>query len=100
MSKHIPSHKILAGIALMLAGATCAGGEISNGFNRCFTVVEIGPETAPTNRIVRRVDAAPIRIARFAGEVRALGTGGLTPVDGHSGSLRFWLWWNRRPAGA
>jgi len=54
-----------------------------------FTFVEVGPGAAPTNRIVRRVDAAPIVVPRFAQDVKALGTGGLTPVDGHTGSFAF-----------
>ena len=54
-----------------------------------FTFVEVGPDVAPTNRIVRRVDAAPIVVPRFAQDVKALGTGGLTPVDGHTGSFAF-----------
>ena len=63
---------------------------ISGNVNRRnFTRIEVGPESAPTNRIVRRVDLSPIRIPRFAREVKALGTGGLTPVDGHSGSFAF-----------
>lgn len=31
-----------------------------------FTLREIGPDVAPTNRIVRRVDSAPIVVRRFA----------------------------------
>ena len=54
-----------------------------------FSVLEVGPDIAPTNRIVRRVDVPPIVIPKFAEDVRALGTGGLTPVDGHSGSFAF-----------
>ena len=58
-------------------------------FAAAFTFVEVGPDAAPTNRIVRRVDAAPIVVPRFAQDVKALGTGGLTPVDGHTGSFAF-----------
>ena len=54
-----------------------------------FTLREIGPDVAPTNRIVRRVDSAPIVVRRFADDLKALGTGGITPVDGHSGSFAF-----------
>jgi hypothetical protein len=89
---------------MMVAGAACTGGCAPSAGARCrpdargnagcisreaFTFVKIGPDIAPTNRIVRRVDVEPIRIPRFARELKALGTGGLTPVDGHSGSFAF-----------
>lgn len=79
------SRVVLDNVGFELAG--CDARPIVDG--PAFTLLKIGPDVAPTNRIVRRVDPAPITIPRFADDLKALGTGGLTSVDGHSGSFAF-----------